>query len=140
MNKKLVALLIGLFLAGNYTVALAGPGKGRGQDRPRAEHSQQGHYDDQHWRKDRIHSRSRHQAGRDYHGQQWKKGGRHSRHHAGSRHHRGHWSKHRHHRHYNRHRAPYARDYGHYKRHGHHRNHYRHVPHNSLSIILRGHF
>jgi hypothetical protein len=124
MNKKLVTLLIGLFLAGNTAVAFAGPGKNRGHDRPRAEHSQQRHYDDKHWRKDRIHSRARHQARRDDHGQQWKKGGRHGRPHARSRH-----------------RAPHARDRGHYKqRHGHRRSHYRHAPRNSLSIILRGHF
>jgi len=135
MRIRLVALLLGALLAGNHAAALAGPEKNRGHDRSHAEHSQQRQYDDKHWRKDRVDSRSRHQA---RHAQRSDKGSRHGRRHATGGRHGQHWSKHRHYRHFNRHRAPYARHHGHARGHG--KGRYHHAPHNGLSIILHGHF
>ncbi len=123
MKTKLIALLLGAALAGGSTIALAGPGKGGGHDRPRAEHGQQRHWDDGHRRKDRVHARSGHHARHYRHGPGWGKG---------NRWHHGHrWSSQRHYRDYGGYPRPHAR-------HGSH--HYRHVPPNRLSIILHGHF
>ncbi len=124
MKTKLLVLILGAALIGSSTAALAGPGKGRGHDRPRAEQGHQRHGAGHQVRKDRIHPRhDRHARGHRHGPPRWAQG------------HRGHgWSKHRPHRHYGRRAAPYPRYHSRAR-------HYRgHEPINSLSIILHGHF
>ncbi len=123
MKAKLLALILGAALVGSSTAALAGPGRGGGHDRPRAEQGHQRHGVGHQFRNDRIYAPPNRYARGHRHGPHWSQG------------HRGHgWSKHRPHRHYAKRVAPYPRY------HSGARHSRGHEPINSLSIILHGHF
>lgn len=144
MKAKLLMFVLGAALVGGSTAALAGPGKGGGHDRPRAEQRQERYWGHDDRRKDRHYAGSRHQVRGDRHnprwgkghrhGPRWGKGHRHGRHWA-KKHRHGHgWAKHRHYRHHAGRPGPHARY------HGHGRHYRRHAPRNGVSIILHGHF
>lgn len=119
MKSKLIVFVLGASLLTGSTAVLADRGKGGGHDRPRAEQRYENRAQDRHWDGRRDHSYGKHYA-RGHRGRHW--GHRHGRH----------WGHRGHYRPYAMHPAP---------RHG----HFRHLPppprpHDSLSIILHGHF
>lgn len=130
MKAKLLVLILGAAFAASSTAVLAGPGRGDGHDRPRAERGHQRHADANRFGHDRDYAKpNRH--GRAQHGMPyWAQGHRH-----GQR-----WSMHRPHRNYAWRAAPHPKYHSHSRYRGAARHYRGHGPSNSVSIILHGHF